>query len=400
MRIAYFLNTYPSTSQTFIRTEIRAIEAEGVEVVRFALRRSADPLVTDGDRDEQAATDYLLDGRAGLIAGFFGELARNPGGMARALSTWARLLTNAGGGLIRHGAYLLEAIRLKQRANAAGVAHLHTHFSTNSAAVALLCQRLGGPGYSFTAHGPNEFYDREKGSIGLKVAAARFVVAITHHCRATLAEPAGMAAWDKIHVVRCGVTIEDFAVRPVPADGPLVAVGRLCTEKAQELIPAAIAPLVDRFPELRVEIIGDGPSRPRVQAAIAAQGLEDRITLLGWQSHDAVRARLDNGRALLLPSFAEGLPIVLMEAFALGRPVITTWIAGHPELVTPETGWACAAGDVEGLTSAIAAAMTASKEALTAMGAEGRERVERQHDQRANARELLTLIRTVADRPN
>ncbi|MEM9783071.1 MAG: glycosyltransferase, partial [Pseudomonadota bacterium] len=293
-------------------------------------------------------------------------------------------------------AYLLEAVRLKQLTTRAGCVHVHTHYATNATAVALIAKHIGAPGFSFTAHGPNEFYDRQKASVGLKVREARFVAAITNHCRATLAEPAGMEAWERLHVVRCGVALDAFTPVPPVPDGPLVHVGRLCTEKAQELIPAAIAPLVERFPDLRVEIIGDGPARPRVEAAIAAHGLGDRIALLGWRSHDAVRAHIAAARALLLPSFAEGLPIVLMEAMALGRPAITTWITGHPELVSEETGWLCAPGDIAGLSAAIAAAMTASADELAARGAAGRARVEAMHDQHANAARLLALIREAA----
>ncbi|MEL6266299.1 MAG: glycosyltransferase [Pseudomonadota bacterium] len=396
MRIIYFLNTYPTTSQTFVRGEIRALEGMGVAITRVALRRADAPLVTGADREEQAATRYLLDRRLALVLGLVREAVTNPGGFWRALGAWRRLVGRAGvslGRLVAHGAYLAEAAALKRVAAETGATHVHTHFSSNSAAVALLAERLGGPGYSFTAHGPTDFYNRDAAAIDLKIRHARFVAAISHYCRTQLLQAAGIEGWDdamaKIRIVRCGVDLETFALQPPPApDAPIVHVGRLCVAKAQALIPAAVAGAAARHPDLRVELIGDGELRPMVEAAIAEHGVADRVTLLGWRSHAEVRDRVAAARAFLLPSFAEGIPVVIMEALALGRPVITTAIAGIPELVTPDCGWVVPAGDAEALGHALDEALGASPERLAEMGRAGRARVEAMHDQAANAATL------------
>ncbi|MEM6423371.1 MAG: glycosyltransferase family 4 protein, partial [Pseudomonadota bacterium] len=207
VKIAYFMNTYPMTSTTFVRDEILQLEAVGVTVPRFALRRFDQPLVSEADRRELDRTTYLLDGRLRLAGALICEAVSNPRGLLRALGTWFRLWGNDLGSPVAHLAYLLEAVRLKQETQATGVDHLHTHFSTNSAAVALLCQRLGGPRYSFTAHGPREFYDRHKASLALKIEHAAFVAAISNHAKSILLERAGIEAWDKIPVVRCGVNL-------------------------------------------------------------------------------------------------------------------------------------------------------------------------------------------------
>ena len=399
MRIGYLMNAYPMTSTTFIRREIHAIEAQGVEVKRYAIRPWSEALVDDGDKAEKDITFYLLVGRlGGLLTDFAKESVTNPGGMARALSTWIKLWRNAGQGFVPHVAYLLESVSLKRRAMQDGISHLHTHFSTNSAAVAMLSKRLGGPAYSFTAHGPDEFVDWGRSSLGLKVAEARFAVAISNFCRVQLARAAGMDHWDKLHIVGCGIDVDEFALSDAPFDAsaPFVSVGRLCPQKAQTLVVEAVARVAKTHPDVRVTLIGDGESRKDVEAAIARHGLADNVTLLGWCDNNRVRAELGRARALLLPSFAEGLPVVIMEALALGRPAISTYIAGIPELVDEGCGWIIPAGSVEDIAQAMEDAMSAKPATLKAKGLEGRERVKDRHDVRKNAAAILKLIKDSA----
>lgn len=398
MRIGYLLNTYPATSSTFIRREIRALEGQGVTVLRYAIRRWADRLVDPLDREEQAKTRYLLAGQVPrLIAQAMAEAVTNPIGLGRAIGTWGRLVRNAGGGLVRHAAYLMEAVSLRRQAKADRIDHIHAHFSTNAAAVALLCHRLGGPGYSFTAHGPDEFIDWGRSSLALKVAEARFVAAISQYCRVQLTLAAGMAHWDKIHIVRCGLDLTDFPPSKAgfDASAPFVCVGRLCPQKAQLLIVEATARVVRSHPDVRVRLIGDGESRADVEAAIARHGLEANIELLGWQANDVVRAELGRARALLLPSFAEGLPVVIMEALALGRPAISTFIAGIPELVDESCGWIIPAGSVDHIAEAMADCLATPPQALADKGATGRARVQHAHDIDANACNLAACFAAV-----
>ncbi|MCZ0811249.1 glycosyltransferase family 4 protein [Roseovarius sp. EGI FJ00037] len=395
MRIGYLMNAYPMTSTTFIRREIHALESSGVSIARYAIRPWSEPLVDDQDKAEQHKTFYLLVGRLpALLADFAAETLANPKGLWRALRGWWRLWRNAGGGLVPHVAYLLEAVSLKRRAMRDRITHLHTHFSTNSAAVAMLCHRLGGPGYSFTAHGPDEFVYWGRSSLALKVSEARFVVAISEYCRVQLARAAGMAHWDKIQIVRCGIDLSEFAPSNAPSDAkaPFVTVGRLCPQKAQTLIVEAAAQVVARHPDLRIVLIGDGETRGAIEAAIARHGLQGNLTLLGWRDNAEVRRHLEAARALLLPSFAEGLPVVIMEALALGRPAISTYIAGIPELVDDSCGWIIPAGSIDAIAAAMDDALDAPPETLARKGAEGRRRIQAQHDVNKNARQLKALF--------
>ncbi len=396
MRIAYLLNTYPVPSGTFIRGEIRALAARGVEVSRYAVRRFPDPLVEPADREEQAKTRYLLTGNArGLVAGFAREALTNPLRLARALPAWWRLYRNAGSGLVRHVAYLMEASLLRQELARQGIAHVHAHFSGNAATVVMLCRLLGGPAYSFTAHGPDEFVAPERHSVGMKIGHAAFVVAISDYARGRLAQLAeNPQDVRRIAVARCGIDIGSFTpAPPVEADNmTFVCVGRLCPQKGQVHIPAAVAALRPRFPGLKVELVGDGESRAEIEAEIARHDVADAISLLGWADNAEVRRRIAASRALMLPSYAEGLPMVIMEAFALARPVLSTTIAGIPELVDAACGWLVPPGDHAALVAAMTAALEASPETLAQMGATGRARVEQQHTLARLAEDLEALF--------
>jgi len=393
MRIGYLMNTYPVTSATFIRREIGALEAQGVNIARYAIRPWGEALVEAADKAEAARTHYLLAPGAGRLLGYLlAESLRNPRGVLRAVSgMWTMARAAGHGALVRHVAYLLEAVHLKRASR--GCDHIHAHFTTNTAAVALLCHRMGGPGFSFTAHGPDEFDDPKASSLALKLSEARFAVAITQFARTRLALAGGAHVSDKLHVVHCGVDLADFApAPPAPEDAPFVCVRRLCPQKAQVLLVQAMAELVKTHPAARLVLIGDGETRPEIEALIARHKLEGAVDLRGWADGAAVKAALTNARAMVLPSFAEGLPIVIMEAFALGRPVISTYIAGIPELVDREAGWLVAAGDVSALADALRKSLDTPADRLARMGQTARARIEERHDLHESAARLKALF--------
>jgi colanic acid/amylovoran biosynthesis glycosyltransferase len=276
-----------------------------------------------------------------------------------------------------------------------GSEHLHAHFGTNSATVALLCHALGGPPFSFTVHGPEEFDRPEALGLGEKIAHAAFAVAISSYGRAQLCRWARFEDWPKIQVVRCGVDRELLHADPVPVPAAprLVCVARLSEQKGHMLLVEAAAALRDQGVAFEITLIGDGPLRPQLEARVRAAGLADRIHFAGWVSGEGVRRAILASRAMVLPSFAEGLPVVLMEALALGRPVVTTAIAGTPELVEAGvTGWLVPAGSAEALVPALRAALEAPQARLEEMGRAGAERVRERHDVRAEAQKLAALF--------
>jgi colanic acid/amylovoran biosynthesis glycosyltransferase len=395
MKLAYLLNSYPMTSTTFIRREVAAIERAGVPVKRFAVRHWSERLVDPQDMSERGRTEYLLTGRsARLMGGMARHALFRPRSFGEALEALGELQRAAGGGFVRHTAYLAQAIRLKKRCAELGIDHVHAHFSTNAATVAMLCHLLGGPRYSFTVHGPDELDELAANSVTEKALHAANVIAISQYCRDRLCAHLPQYLHERIRVIPCGVDLSDYPAEPTPPpmSARLLSVGRLCPQKGQVEIPAAIAAVMPGHPGISVVLIGDGESRAAIEREVTGTATGGRVKLLGWRTNAEVRRRIGETRALLLPSHAEGLPVVIMEAFAMGRPVIATRIAGIPELVDAKCGWLVEPGDAEGLAAAIGEAMAANKTTLAKMGREGRKRVVARHDIDRIAPQLIALF--------
>ncbi|HTV51810.1 MAG TPA: glycosyltransferase family 4 protein [Steroidobacteraceae bacterium] len=398
LKLAYFVNEYPKVSHSFIRREILAIERQGFEVLRIALRGWRGPLPDEEDARERARTRYVLrQGLGALLLAAAVTFLRAPRRFVGALRLALKLSREGDGRLPYHLVYLAEACRILPWLRQFGASLVHAHFGTNSAEVALLAQALGGPPFSFTVHGPDEFL--RPLALGEKVRRASLVVAISHFTRSQLLLRSRHEDWEKIRVVHCGLepSYGALATRPLPREPRLVCVGRLCEAKGQLLLLDAVAQLAQRGVSLELVLAGDGPLRGELQSLIDRYGLRDRVRITGWISSDAVREQIEAARALVLPSFAEGLPVVLMEAMALARPVLSTYIAGIPELVLPgENGWLCAASSREELERALVDCLAASPERLEQMGAAGRARVRERHSIDVEAAKLLELFRQAA----
>jgi glycosyltransferase involved in cell wall biosynthesis len=261
--------------------------------------------------------------------------------------------------------------------------------------VAALAHALGGPSFSFTVHGPEEFDRPDAISLGDKIARSAFVVAVSSFGRSQLYRWCRATDWPKLQVVRCGVDDAFLGAGPLPpvAEPRLVCVGRLAEQKGQLVLLDAAARLAAQGIDFQLVLAGDGPMRPQIDAAIAAKGLGTRVRVTGWLSNDAVRTEIAAARLFVLPSFAEGLPVVLMEALALGRPAITTYVAGIPELVRDGVnGWLVPAGDPVALADAIASALRVEPARLTDMGQAGAAAVRAAHDARREAAKLVKLF--------
>ena len=394
MRIAYLCNRYPAVSHSFVRREIAGVEAAGHVVDRFTVRAPAG-LVDAGDRAEAERTTAILGaGAGGLLAALLAALLRGPRRFAGA--TW---LAVRGAGwspaaLVRHLAYLGEAAWLVRRFRMHPVDHLHAHFGTNPATVARLAWRLGGPPWSFTAHGPDEFDRPEALDLRGKVAEAQVAVAISSFGASQLMRWSDPADWHRIAVARCGVDAAFLATPapPAPAAARFATVARLGGQKGLPLLVEAALLLKARGRDFRLDIAGDGELRDALKRQIAAAGLTEEVRLVGSLDGAGVRRLIEGARAFVLPSFAEGLPVVIMEALALERPVIATAIAGTPELVDAACGWLVPAGSAEAVADAMAAAIDAPPETIAAMGREGRRRVAERHDAARNARGLMAAI--------
>lgn len=396
MKVAYIINQYPKVSHTFIRREIKALEALGCDVFRIALRGWDLPLSDPEDEKERVKTRYTLrNGVAPLILSTIRVAVRQPARFLKCVKLAVQMARRAERGLPYHLAYLAQACIILPWLAKAGVQHLHAHFGTNSAEVAMYVHELGGPTWSFTVHGPEEF--DKKFIIGLaeKLRRCTFVVAISSFGRAQIFRLIESHLWPKVRVVHCSVDA-DFA-----GDGPLsppgghtfVCVGRLCEQKGQLLLLQAAKDVLAEGHPCELVFAGDGDMRAVIEREIERLGLTKAVRLTGWQSGPQIRELILTSRALVLPSFAEGLPVSIMEAMSLARPVITTYVAGIPELVQRDQGWLIPAGDVDALKRAMVDCLETNAGPLEAMGASARAKVLDRHDAVKEATKLLNAFR-------
>jgi len=397
VKIGYILNTYPSPSHSFIRREIRALERRGLTIHRFAMRRHAGALPDPADREEAARTEHVLEkGALALIWALFTVGLQRPARIYSALTLAIRTGRGSDVGVFRHLIYLLEAAYIARRAMALRLDRLHAHFGTNPAAVAMLAQAMGAPAYSFTVHGPEEFDKPAAIALGRKAERADFVVTISAFGRSQLCRWVPHRIWPCLHVIHCGIEPLTFAEPPpLPAERPLVlvAIGRFSEQKGQLLLLDAVAEVVRRGVDLRLVLIGDGEMRPLIERGIAHHGLGRHVRLTGWLDEAGVLGELAQAHGLIVPSFAEGLPMVLMEAMAYGRPAIATWVAGIPELMEHgKTGWLVPAGDCGALVEAITDMSMTADTKLGKMAKTARARALTRHDIDTEAAKLAALF--------
>lgn len=395
-RVAYLVNQYPLPSSTFIRREIEALERLGVDVYRFSVRQARYRLKDPKDLIEASKTKILLElGATGLILAVLRVFLKRPVSLMKATALAVKTGYRSDRGLLCNLIYLAEACELLNHLVADEIQHLHVHYGTNSTSVAMLCRQLGGPEYSFTSHGPDEFDKPEFLKIGEKVARSKFAVAISDFGRSQIYRWTDHKHWHKVHVVHCGLDQEflDAPVTDFPLEPRLLFIGRLSEQKGTQLLVEAANQLKEEGLEFELVLVGDGPMRSELERLIKAYGLDDNVILAGWKNDAEVRQAIRDSRALVMASFAEGLPVVIMESLSMGRPVLSTNVAGVAELVKPgETGWLVPAGSVAGLAAAMREVLELPIDELAEFGRIGSMTVTREHNAMIEAAKLLELM--------
>jgi glycosyltransferase involved in cell wall biosynthesis len=398
MKIAYLMSQHPYPSCTFIRREIAAIEAAGIPVARFSIRLPDKDLADEADKQEPEKTRYILGvGALGLLLGLLRIAFGRPLRLWKALQLTVKIGWGSDRGVLINLIYLLEACVLLPWLLELGIEHVHAHFATNATTVAMLCNLMGGPQYSFTIHGPHEFDKPEAIALPEKIKRAAFVAAVCSYGKSQLFRWCDYKQWSKIHVIRCGVD-KMFLSQPyvpLPNQPRFVCVGRLGEQKGHLILIEAVSQLAAEGFKFKVIFVGDGPLRNEIETLISQMHLEDYIEITGWATNAQVQQQILAAQVMVLPSFAEGLPVVVMEALALSRPVIGTYIAGIPELVEPgKCGWLVPSGSASALAAAMRTVLQTPVEELAKMGTFGAESVALYHDAAQEASKLVTLFQT------
>jgi len=359
--MAYLVSRYPAVSHTFILREVEALRRQGFVIETASINRpDQQPNEMPAREREEAVRTYYVKahGVAGALAAHAIALWQRPRAWLAGLVYALRL----GGTDLRRIAlgvgYFTEALMVGRWMRANGLPHLHVHFATAAANVGLCVKKVFGTSLSLMIHGPDEFDDVRGQSLAEKIARADFLFCIGSFARSQAMRLSDPAHWRKIDVARLGVDPAHYAPPPARrSEGPfhVLCVGRLVAAKGQHVLIDAARRLVAGGHDLRVTLVGTGPDETGLRAAIATAGLQAHIRLTGALNQDEVRRLYGEADAFVLPSFAEGIPVVLMEAMASGVPCVTTRITGIPELIrSDEEGLLVAPSDADALAAAIA----------------------------------------------
>jgi glycosyltransferase involved in cell wall biosynthesis len=396
LHVAYLVNQYPAVSHTFIKREIHALERRGVTVQRIALRGWDAELVDETDRQERERTSYVLrEGIAQFALAVLSMAIRSPARLWSAIRLAIKLARRSDRPAPVHLIYVAEACVILRYLARSRAAHLHAHFATNPAEIAMLVRALGGPPYSFTAHG-SDIVDRPA-QMGFpeKVGLSAFVATVCSFGKSQIQRWVPHTTWGRLEVVRCGLEPGYAAeyVASSPHSDRLVCVGRLSKEKGQLLLVDAAARVAATGRRFELVLAGDGPMRAEIETLINSLGLREHVRIAGWLDSNGIQAELREARALVVPSLSEGLPVVIMEAFAHGKPVVAPFLGGIPELVAPgATGWLYPASDSQALAATMQACLDAPPSELEAMALACKRSVWAAHDVDVEAGKLLALF--------
>jgi len=365
-RIAYLMSQYPAISHTFFLNEVLALRAHGLEIETASVNSIHPPSggFPAAETEEAARTFYIkATPKSAILAVLLRTLFTRPGVILRGLSAALRLrpwdIPGTGYALF----YFVEAILLGDWMISKGCGHLHVHFGGSVATVGMLTSIAWEIPYSLTIHGPEEFYDVGPSFLEQKLRLAKFVTCISHYCRSQLLKISPVAGWPKFHICRLGVQTQVFVPVPAPGEGRevlhIVNVGRLHPAKGQMILLNSFRELHRRGLPARLSIVGDGDGREALRDFIQRNELSDSVTLHGALSHPATRELLGTADLFVLPSFAEGVPVALMEAMSMEIACISTYVAGIPELIEPgDEGLLVPPSSVHALTEAMALLLT------------------------------------------
>lgn len=398
-RLAYLNTRYPSLSHTFIEREVRAVRARGFEVHTFSIHppRPADVLGEDHARAARE-TFVIMPSLASLLLAQIPAFLAHPIGYLRAILRAQRISAKGLRARLDSLGYAWEAARLAFECGKRGIRHVHVHMANNGAAVALLaCVVDPRLTYSLTIHGSAEFFDVHRLALKPKAEDALFVRCISNFCKGQVMAWTDPSAWDRFHVVHCGV--DPQRLTPAPLLEPsttlplrLLTVGRLEPIKGYPLLLDACAELSRRGIDWRLEMVGAGPLDATLRHRAASLGIAERVVFPGPVSQDDMPAVYDRSDVLIVSSFMEGVPVVLMEAMAKSLLVVSTAVGGVPELVEHgKTGFIVTSASVPALADALEHIARRRRDLLP-MRAAAREAILREFQIEQNGREMASLF--------
>ncbi|MBN2656316.1 MAG: glycosyltransferase family 4 protein [Spirochaetales bacterium] len=394
--LAYLASEYPGISHTFIYREIISLREKGFHIDTFSIRKPSDlERMTSDDRQEAENTTYIkTSGTWTIISSLLHLLLTNPVRFFPVLMRSLKRMKNRRGGRLKGLAYFVEAALLLRQMKINANSHVHVHFGNPAATVAMIASEFGTITFSMSIHGPDLLYEVYNNALPEKITKAEKVRCISHYSRSQLMNLTPFEQWDKFQIVRCGIDPDIFAPREEPQAEKIeiLCLGRLVPAKGQHILIKACFDLKKRGIDFHTTIVGGGSDRESLEKLSAASGLTDDITFTGPVSRTEVLDFYRNTHIFVLPSFAEGVPVVLMEAMAMGVPVISTNITGIPELITHgKEGLLALPSDHIGLADQIAA-LANDRDLRMALGRNGREKVIAEYNLNLNTKDMADFF--------
>ncbi len=392
--LAYLVSTYPTLSMIFVLREVMALRSLGIRIETASINppdRTADQM-TDNEVAEAVRTYCVKShGLTGAVNAHLLALLRNFVGYWRGL----RLVLRLGGldlkKLFFNLMYFTEALMVGRWMRRQRLTHLHCHLAQQAATVGLYVRTVLKFGFSMTLHGPDEFYDAKGQYLAQKIAAADFIICISNFARSQLMMLSPPIYWNKFIVSRLGVNPQLFSPQPDKTAKEffdILCVGRLTPAKGQHILIDAVERLTQQGRRVRLRLLGSGPDEASLRKQAAQNRIVDYVIFEGAMNQDRIRTFYAVADLFCLPSFAEGLPVVLMEAMAMGIPCVSTQITGIPELIRNGTdGLLVAPSDLDALVEALAKLMddAALRERFSRSG---RKRILQHYDLHRNVKEL------------
>jgi colanic acid/amylovoran biosynthesis glycosyltransferase len=403
--MAYLCSRYPAVSHTFVLREVNALRNLGAEIATFSIRRAgSDQLLADADRLAFESTYAILPPRwAALLVAHLRLVASAP---IAYLSTLALALRLAPAGLRGHMwqlFYFSESVVLWRECRRRGIRHIHVHLANVASDVALLASHIGSAcepeqpwSWSLTMHGPFEFSDVSYYRLAEKLRRVRFVVCISEYARSQLMALSPPEVWHRLHVIHVGIPIEQFTrhadVDPPRGDSTILFIGRQVAVKGQPVLLEAAALLAERGRKVNVILAGEGPLRSKLERFAEQLGLSSQVSFPGAVGQEEIHDLYASASIFCLPSFAEGVPGVLMEAMAMELPVVSTRITGVPELIDDgRTGLLVVPGRADQLANALER-LLADPALCRKMGSAAKDKVIREFNTESSAEQLNALF--------
>jgi len=395
LRIAYMTGEYPRATDTFIQREISSLRTLGMHIATISIRKtSIDEHLGPEQRAEAEQTYSIFPiSPIRLLTAHIRLLFRSPRRWLIALGLAWCTRDHGLGATIRQVAYFLEAALVARFVIRNNLSHLHNHFANSSCSVAMIAATMGGFSFSFTIHGSAIFFDPKRWRIDEKCRRALFVSCISVFCRSQTMIWAPFDSWNRLHIIHCGVDPQRYELRQHSGRGTqLLFVGRLEVVKGLPILFDAIKQLMQKHRDIKLTVVGDGPDRALLENQTKQLGLSSHVEFVGKQSQSEVAERLSQSDLFILPSFAEGVPVVLMEAMAAGIPVIASRVTGVGELVDDGTsGFLVPPTDRDALIDRIHQLLE-DPELRQRMGKVGREIVQHEFNMRSEAAKLYKIL--------